>query len=208
MGKLPYFPLTKKQRKFLRLVYDTVEAKGRFPSFQEAAAYMGWGLRANLLWSVKIIRLHRRGWLTKQTTGSRIHGWWPAGVDRNMTFKYPATLFIKNRSSATVPGASDRMLPGEPESLERLIHLSNVAVAAGYAVEDALTINWATDTIIQLIKLARTLKAGATHCGRNSDPARVSLEKQHFVELLGALPEIVLISDNRNFPNIDRLRIH
>lgn len=84
------FPLTEREQNFMRLVYETLQALGRLPRMRE------WINRVEPActicdWNHLIERLTRRGWLHRCEQWS----WWPVGVDRTITFRYPATTFVK-----------------------------------------------------------------------------------------------------------------
>lgn len=142
--RLTLFPLSDRERKFLKFVYDTLILRGRLPRMKETYNHFGW-VGPKTLYSNMIIRLTKKGWFHK----SDHWGWWPVGVDREMKFHYPATKFIKMLPVTLVQLDDMPKADGDPETMHRL---RSIAHLGELHPDDALTIRWAADTITELVK--------------------------------------------------------
>lgn len=182
-GKL--FPLTKTERKVVRFIYGHIAKHGKFPAESVGRSFMGFS-EESFKWEHAIRRLRKRGWVKRQPGG----GYVMAGV--GLTFTYPATLFLKNQMPlAQVDNI--RQVQGEPETLERLINLASGAIGLGYHADDALTVKWAADLLLQLIEAGKKLLSDAAPCGlsRNFIVRGVDL-----TELVGMLPKRLAAPDD------------
>jgi len=143
------FPLSRDQRLFLEFVYSTLAKHGRLPRFPEATNYFGWkdGVR---IWTKMLKHLRDLGWIHRDEHLR----WWPIGVDRTMTFRYPASLFLPTQRKTFIQLDSIQHAPGEPETLQRLDNLAKLSQSFGLHHEDALTIQWAVDTLNNLHAIA------------------------------------------------------
>lgn len=140
------FPLNKSQRKILRFCYRFIEKKGRTPTSHEIAMEMGSFSKAMME------TLREKNWFIRINRGL----YWPAGVDRNITFRYPATMFVRNRTPR-IQLDDVKTVDGDPCTMERLLRFSQSAIALGVHHDDAVTIAWAIDVIYGCTKAVNGL---------------------------------------------------
>lgn len=114
--------LEPKLQSLLMFIYGWIEKFGRVPTNHEIVSQFGW--HRNVAHK-NICYLEAAGWITR---GHASNAYWPVGVNRTITFEFPATQLIGKKDPAEIGYSASKEGGKEPiGSMERLKEIAEFA---------------------------------------------------------------------------------